>query len=82
MNNTVWIYVYTDTIRSLDERETDNLSRILVTEEFAEQYYEDNVYFDGYDTFDDFMDYYIADDTTDFYEYAKAHNAIIKIEEV
>ena len=32
-----------------------------------------------FDTYEEFMDNYTADDTEDLYEYAKKHDAIIKI---
>ena len=72
----IWICVYRDTIERHDDN--DNLTELLVTKDFARQYYneckkEDSVYADA----DDFLDDYCADDTEDFYEYAKKHNAIL-----
>lgn len=75
-----WIYVYRDTIEN--HNEDDNLSRILVKMEFAEKYYNEHMKNFGYDDFDDFLRFYVADDVMDFYEYAKKHNAILKIEDL
>lgn len=77
---TVWITVYKDTIK----RHNDdwNLSDIQVSEEFAKQYFNEcKVNSDcEWKTYEAFMDNYTADDTEDLYEYAKKHDAIIKIE--
>lgn len=83
MNKNIWIEVYRDTI---ERHDADwNLSDILVTREFAEKYFneciltsEDNIY----DTFDEFLNEYTCDDTEDFYQYAKHHNAIIALEHI
>lgn len=71
--NTIWIEVYRDTIEEHDE--DDNLSEILVTEDFAKKYVNECV---G-DDFDDWFEGYTADNTMDFYQYAKEHDAIIEI---
>lgn len=77
----VWISVYRDTI---EEHDKDwNLSDILVTEEFAKQYYKDCIASNKdneYKDYEDFMMEYTCDDTEEFYQYAKEHNAIIKLE--
>ena len=77
---TVWITVYKDTIK----RHNDdwNLSDIQVTEEFLKQYFNEcKVDSDcEWKTYEEFMDNYTVDDTEDLYEYAKKHDAIIKIE--
>lgn len=75
---TMWVCVYRDTIERHDE--DWNLTEVLVTRDFAEQYFneciascEDN----PYKTFDDFLGEYTADDTEDFYQYAMEHNAVL-----
>ena len=76
---TIIIVVYKDTIK----RHNDdwNLSDIQITEEFAKQYFNEcKVNSDcEWKTYEAFMDNYTADDTEDLYEYAKKHDAIIKI---
>lgn len=69
--NTIWIAVYRDTIEEHDE--DDNLSEILVAEDFAEKYFNEVL------VLDDWKNNYTADDTIDFYQYAKKHDAIIEI---
>ena len=78
MSKKIWICVYRDTIEQHDDN--NNLTEVLVEKTFAEQYYneciatlEDNVY----ETFDDFLNEFTADDTEDFYEYAMKHNAVL-----
>lgn len=81
MKMVVWITVYRDTI---EKHNADwNLSDILVKEDFFKQYYNkciaskhDNEYRD----YEHFFDEYTCDDTEDFYQYAKEHNAILEIE--
>ena len=77
---TIWITVYKDTIKQ--HNDDWNLSDIQVTEEFARQYFNEcKVNPDcEWKTYEEFMDNYTADDTEDLYEYAKKHDAIIKIE--
>jgi hypothetical protein len=77
---TVWFTVYKDTIRQ--HNDDWNLSDIQVTEEFSRQYFNEcKVDSDcEWKTYEEFMDNYTADDTEDLYEYAKKHDAIIKIE--
>lgn len=73
----IWICVYRDTI---EEHDDDwNLTEVQVTKELAEQYVKEckNEYFDS---FEDFLNEYTADDTEDFYEYAMKHNAVIDTE--
>lgn len=76
----VWITVYKDTIMQHDD--DWNLSDIQVTEEFAKQYFDECKKDSdcGWKSYEKFMDNFTADDTEDFYEYAKKHKAIIKIE--
>ena len=69
--NAIWITVYRDTIE--EHNGDDNLSDILVRKDFAEKYFNEVL------AFDDWENNYTADDTIDFYQYANAHNAIIKI---
>lgn len=71
---TIWIEVYRDTIEEHDE--DDNLSAILVTEDFAKKYVNECV---KDDDFENWMTDYTADNTIDFYQYAKEHDAIIEI---
>lgn len=73
----IWICVYRDTIEEHDENE--NLTELLVTKDFARQYYDECVKQsdDAYGNADEFFENYTADDTEDFYKYAKEHNAII-----
>lgn len=81
MNKNIWIEVYRDTIERHDK--DWNLSDILVSREFAEQYYNECITTDEdnlYETFEEFLSEYTCDDTEDFYEYAKHHNAIIELE--
>lgn len=80
MEEKIWICVYRDTIEEHDE--VDNLSEVLVTKEFAEQYFNERI-LEGEDdklTFDGFLNEYTADWTEDFYEYAVEHNAVIEIQ--
>ena len=73
----IWICVYRDTIEEHDESE--NLTEVLVTKEFFEQYFNERQ--KGYfDTMEDFLNEYTADHTEDFYSYAMNHNAVIKTE--
>ena len=72
----IWICVYRDTIEEHDADE--NLTEVLVTKEFAEQYFNERYVEDGF-TFEDFLDEYTADWTEDFYEYAMERNAVIEI---
>ena len=76
----VWITVYTDTIMQHDN--DWNLSDILVTEEFAKQYFNECKKDSDceWKSYEEFMDNFTADDTEEFYEYAKKCGAILKIE--
>ena len=75
-----WVCVYRDTIES--HNEDWNLSEVLVTEDFARQYFEvcKAEYYDDNITFDNWIMNYDADDTEDFYEYAMHHNAVLDVE--
>ena len=75
----IWICVYRDTIEERDENENENLTELLVIKNFARQYYDECVKQsnDAYGNADEFFENYTADDTEDFYKYAKEHNAII-----
>lgn len=73
----MWICVYRDTIEEHDESE--NLTEVLVTKEFAEQYFNERQS-KVFDNMEDFLNEYTADDTEDFYEYAMNHNAVIQTE--
>ncbi len=76
MVEAIWICVYRDTIEEHDESE--NLTEIQVAKEFAEQYFKEckSEYFNS---FEDFLNEYTADDTEDFYSYALKHHEIISI---
>ena len=76
----VWITVYKDTIMQHDD--DWNLSDIQVTEEFAKQYYAEckkNSECE-WKSYEEFMNNFTADDTEDFYKYAREHKAILRIE--
>lgn len=78
MNEKVWICVYRDTIEQHDNSE--NLTEILVTMDFAKQYFNECIAtldYNSYRDFEEFLDEYTADDTEDFYSYAVEHNAIL-----
>ena len=76
---TYWIEVYRDTIE--DHNEDNNLSAILVTEDFAEQYFDECIAmnYEDHITFDNWIMNHEADETMDFYQYANKHKAIIDI---
>ena len=76
----IWITVYKDTIKQ--HNDDWNLSDIQVSEEFAKQYFNECKENSNceWKTYEEFIDNYTADDTEDFYEYAKNHDAIFKIE--
>lgn len=71
---TIWICVYRDTIE--EHNASTNLTEVLVTKEFAEQYVKERLS-EYYNTFEDFWNEYTADDTEDFYDYAMKHNAVL-----
>lgn len=73
----MWICVYRDTIEEHDESE--NLTEVLVTKDFAEQYFNERQS-KVFDSMEEFLNEYTADDTEDFYEYAMNHNAVIQTE--
>ena len=77
---TLWITVYKDTVKTHDDNE--NLTGIKVLEAFAKQYFEECIKDSEceWKTYEEFVVNYTADDTEDFYEYAKKHNAILDIE--
>ena len=77
---TVFITVYKDTINH-KYNGNDNLSVIKVSREFAELYFLEKVNKDDYRSFTDFINNYTADDTEDFYEFAKEYDGIIEIED-
>ena len=73
----IWICVYRD---STEEHEHDsNLVQILVKREFIERYFE-RYQADTFDSVEEFLDEYTADNTQNLYEYAVRHNAVIKME--
>lgn len=77
---TVLITVYKDTINHKYNGD-NNLSVIKVSREMAELYFTERVNKEDYKTFNDFINNYMADNTEDFYEFAKEHNGIIEIED-
>lgn len=77
MMERVWVCVYRDTIEEHDE--VDNLAYVEVTMEFLEKYVKERQ--KGlFEDVEDFLDEYTADNTEDFYEYAKEHDAVIAVE--
>lgn len=74
MNENVWICVYRDTIEQHDD--DWNLTDILVTKEFFEQYFNE-LKKEYWDSLEEFLNEFTADDTQDFYKYAVKHNAIL-----
>ena len=74
MAETIWICVYRDTIEQHDDN--NNLTEVQVTKDFAEQYFNEYQK-EYYDTLDDFLGEYTADETQDFYSYAMKHNAVL-----
>ena len=72
---TIWICVYRDTIE--EHNASTNLTEVLVTREFAEQYFKECNKVEYYKDLEDFLNEYTADDTQDFYDYAMEHNAVI-----
>lgn len=73
----IWICVYRDTIEQHDD--SNNLTEVLVTKEFAEKYFNEYQK-EYYNTLEDFLNEYTADDTQDFYDYAMKYNAVIETE--
>lgn len=71
----VWVCVYRDTIE--EHNASTNLTEVLVTKEFAEQYFKECNKDEYYKDLEDFLSEYTADDTEDFYEYAMKNNAVI-----
>lgn len=77
MNETIWICVYRDTIEQHDDN--NNLTEVLVTKKFFEQYFNEKQK-EYFNSMEDFLNEYTADDTQDFYEYAMKHNAVLETE--
>lgn len=77
MMKTIWICVYRDTVE--EHNEIDNLAEVQVTKDFFEKYFNEfkKEYFDSVE---DFLNEYTADDTIDFYGYAVEHNAVIQVD--
>lgn len=73
----LWICVYRDTIEEHDD--IDNLSEVLVTRDFMEQYFKDSKKDKYFADLEEFLNEYIADDTDDLYKYAMEHNAVIEV---
>lgn len=76
---TKWIVVYRSTIEP-DFDGDNNLSEIQVSMEILEKYFEEKKDKTTWKTLEEFLDNYIADDTEDFYEYAKSYDAIMDIQ--
>lgn len=73
----VWVCVYRDTIEEHDE--VDNLAYVQVEIDFLAKYVKERQ--EGlFDDVEEFWNEYTADNTEDFYEYAKEHGAIITVE--
>lgn len=77
--DTVWITVYKDTIKQHDD--DSNLVDIEVTVDFSKQYFDECIKRSDceWQTYEEFMDNFTADDTENFYEYAVKRNAILDI---
>ena len=75
MEEKMWICVYRDTIEEHDDNW--NLTDILVTEGFVKQYFNE-LKSEDWDSLEEFLTEFTADDTQDFYDYAMKHNAIIE----
>lgn len=76
MKETIWICVYRDTVEEHDE--VNNLSYVEVTMDFLEHYVKEVAI--GFDTLEEFLNEYTADNTMDFYSYATEHGAVIAVE--
>jgi hypothetical protein len=72
----IWVCVYRDTIEAHDD--VDNLADVQVTMDFLAQYVKErqNGFFEN---LEEFLNEYTADNTEDFYDYAKEHNAVIEV---
>jgi len=79
--NTIAITVYKDTVNH-EYNGDNNLLCVYVEKEFAELYFSDKVSKDDYRNFAEFINNYTAEDTEDFYEFAKEYDAIIRIEDM
>ena len=77
MNETIWICVYRDTIEQ--HNDSNNLTEVKVTMDFFKQYFNE-CQKEYYDSMEDFLNEYTADDTEDFYYYAMEHNAVLETE--
>lgn len=77
MSETIWICVYRDTIE--EHNDNWNLTEVKVTMECFEKYYNERCK-EYYNSMEDFLNEYTADDTTDFYDYAMKHNAVLETE--
>ena len=74
----VEVCVYRDTIEQ--HNESHNLSYVTVEKKLVKQYVKERK--NGiYASLKEFLDEYTADDTEDFYEYAKQRNGVIKVED-
>lgn len=73
----VWVCVYRDTIEEHDE--ANNLAYVKVRMDFLDKYLRER---QGglFKNLKEFLDEYTADDTEDFYEYAKEHGEVIAVE--
>lgn len=76
MMENVWVCVYRDTIEEHDE--VNNLAYVEVTMDFLKQYVKERQV--DFKDVKEFLDEYVADNTEDFYEYAREHNAVIAVE--
>lgn len=78
MNETIWICVYRDTIEQ--HNDSNNLTEVKVTMDFFKQYFNE-CQKEHYDSMEDFLNEYTADDTENFYHYAIQHNAVLDKED-
>jgi hypothetical protein len=72
----IWICVYRDTVET--HNDNWNLTEIQVAKHFAKQYF-DECKAEYFDSFEEFLNEYTADNTEDFYSYALKHHEIISI---
>lgn len=76
----IWVCVYRDTVEEDYKWNFNiNLTDVLVTKEFFNQYFNE-FHSKEFNSVEEFLNEYIADDVEDFYGYAVKHNAVIAVE--
>lgn len=73
----VWVCVYRDTVEEHDE--VNNLAYVQVTMNFLAKYVRERQK-GFFKDLEEFLNEYTADNTEDFYEYAKEHGAVLQVE--